>query len=485
MTLVEGRAVGRRPGWCRGSRPRRTGLGVVAALAVSVLSACTGVADVETPDPGRDLGARTTESLPPPDYDPTPEAAPGPELSVAEIGSRFGSSVYRVDASGCGYEMSGSGFVVDDRHVVTNRHVVASDPTPVLVSRDGTEIAGTVIGWEQSPDVAVIQVEDGGLAAPIPWAPASELTEGQELVSIGYPAPAGDFSVFGVSIVSFQSAESQRQAIRADGALDRGNSGGPALTRDGRVAGVVTEMAQNPGGLQLVPLIFTADALRSTVEGIIAAPTGVTEDCGGSARDVVPEDWDAGPQAGQTRDYGDDASLDALYDECEAGDFAACDSLYLDSPYGSEYEAFGSTCGGTRNPAYGICDQAENSEETTDLGVELESQCEDGDLGSCDALYWVNLSTGGDLTVAKSCGGAAGVDHRGTCRYSDVHGEGLDTAAEMDPAVLREECADGVMDACDDLYWTSDLDSEDEAFAETCGERTEVSVFGRCRLDGP
>jgi hypothetical protein len=38
--------------------------------------------------------------------------------------------------------------------------------------------------------------------------------------------------------------------------------------------------------------------------------------------------------------YGDDAKLDGLWDECEAGDEAACDDLYWLSPLGSEYETY-------------------------------------------------------------------------------------------------------------------------------------------------
>jgi hypothetical protein len=33
--------------------------------------------------------------------------------------------------------------------------------------------------------------------------------------------------------------------------------------------------------------------------------------------------------------------------QCEAGDYAACDQLYSDSPPDSDYEYYGSTCGGT------------------------------------------------------------------------------------------------------------------------------------------
>jgi len=43
--------------------------------------------------------------------------------------------------------------------------------------------------------------------------------------------------------------------------------------------------------------------------------------------------------------FGDDADLDALWDDCEAGSGSACDDLYFQSALGSEYEAFGNTCG--------------------------------------------------------------------------------------------------------------------------------------------
>ena len=61
---------------------------------------------------------------------------------------------------------------------------------------------------------------------------------------------------------------------------------------------------------------------------------------------------------GSVGDYGDDAALDALWDQCEAGDGAACDDLWLSSPLGSNYEVFATTCGDT-------------------LGIEVPPSCED------------------------------------------------------------------------------------------------------------
>ncbi|QAY69649.1 DUF4190 domain-containing protein [Xylanimonas protaetiae] len=43
--------------------------------------------------------------------------------------------------------------------------------------------------------------------------------------------------------------------------------------------------------------------------------------------------------------YGDNATLDRLWDACEAGDMASCDDLYDLSEEDSDYEYFGWTCG--------------------------------------------------------------------------------------------------------------------------------------------
>lgn len=53
-------------------------------------------------------------------------------------------------------------------------------------------------------------------------------------------------------------------------------------------------------------------------------------------------------------DYGSEPALDALADECEGGDFQACDDLYNDSDFGSAYEADGDSCGGRNEPG-GFC----------------------------------------------------------------------------------------------------------------------------------
>ncbi len=70
------------------------------------------------------------------------------------------------------------------------------------------------------------------------------------------------------------------------------------------------------------------------------------------------EDWEFADTCGGLTDggfscvlidaetYGDNEQLDALWDDCAAGDGDACEELYQVSPPDTEYEAFGGTCGG-------------------------------------------------------------------------------------------------------------------------------------------
>lgn len=49
---------------------------------------------------------------------------------------------------------------------------------------------------------------------------------------------------------------------------------------------------------------------------------------------------------------------------------------------------------------------------------------------------------------------------------------------------LWDECADGDMVACDDLYFSSDFGTEYEEFGNTCGE-SESAMYGLCEYSGP
>lgn len=123
---------------------------------------------------------------------------------------------------------------------------------------------------------------------------------------------------------------------------------------------------------------------------------------------------------GETQTYGDDQTLDALWDDCAAGDMEACDDLYLASPLFSDYEAFGDTCGERSAESHeGTCaEEAPTGPTGSDLEYgddealdALWDACEAGDMTSCDELY-LEAPLGseyrafGDTCGGRSSGGA-------------------------------------------------------------------------------
>lgn len=64
---------------------------------------------------------------------------------------------------------------------------------------------------------------------------------------------------------------------------------------------------------------------------------------------VAPEDV-PDPAPAPAADLGQDPELDRLAEECAAGRFAACDTLFFNSAQESEYEAYGDSCGGRNVP---------------------------------------------------------------------------------------------------------------------------------------
>jgi S1-C subfamily serine protease len=209
---------------------------------------------------------------------PSTTVAIAPDLDEKELADSFGNAVFKITTDGCDLVGTGSGFAVDANHIVTNRHVVDNDTTPKIVGRDGSVYDGSVVGWRENPDMAVIWVE-GELDTYLEWADSDELSEGERTVSLGYPLPDHDFSVAPGVVLSFDDERGHREAIRSDAQLDRGNSGGPMLLTDGRVAGVVTAMDLNLSGFQFVPIVIPSNDIVEKVEWILEHPSRPTVDC--------------------------------------------------------------------------------------------------------------------------------------------------------------------------------------------------------------
>jgi S1-C subfamily serine protease len=181
------------------------------------------------------------------DVQPTapPVALDDPVLSVAA------ASVARVSgvAFACGTSATGSGFVIGPDRVVTNAHVVAGVATPVVELPGLAAREGRIVYFDPVDDLAVIAV-DGLEAAALPV--VAPLVRGTAAVVQGYPF-GGPFTMVGAEVISagsvfvpdiYGEASALREIYALAAQVDPGNSGGPLLTAEGAVAGVIFARAE-------------------------------------------------------------------------------------------------------------------------------------------------------------------------------------------------------------------------------------------------
>ena len=317
------------------------------------------------------------------------------EFTPVEIGEQFGDAVWRIEIAECGLVGGGSSFAIGPNLFITNQHVLQADVYPTLISRDGQTRYGTVIGRDFFFDVAVIQVSNP-VDQWLEWADPSDLQIGEDVVSLGYPAPYSLFTVSPGTLLSFVTERDDRIKAISDESSDYGSSGGPLLSTTGKVIGIVTNfvdpsLAGQPNGESL-----TYDMIGDLIEDIIQHDTPLAPSCNGYQ-------------------YGTYESADFLWDRCNDENFWACDRLYEMTQYGTvpvggEYEDFGATCG---NRIYIVeeCVEEFNTFNPTKIGQdpyldELVVACENGDGDACDTLYWAATGTIDDdeyFNLAATC----------------------------------------------------------------------------------
>lgn len=160
--------------------------------------------------------------------------------------NKAAQSVLRIAGTAyeCGQNQTGTGFVVSQGRVVTNAHVVAGVSQPVVEMPDGGAMPGRVVYFDTKRDLAVLAV-DNLPAAPLPL--SRDLPGGSQAAFAGYPhggpfqskpATVQDIATVLVPDI-YGNNPSPEDIYRLAGDVQPGNSGGPLLTTDGQVAGVI------------------------------------------------------------------------------------------------------------------------------------------------------------------------------------------------------------------------------------------------------
>jgi S1-C subfamily serine protease len=156
---------------------------------------------------------------------------------------------------------SGSGFPVDERHVVTNWHVCCMLPPEIRdkvqvkleVALSQREVLPAEAIWSsEAKDLAVLKLDRAVKVTPVRLAGRKLLHEGQKVWAVGYPGASsrvGDESSMFIpsiteGIISKFLAKPVRDSvqtvehIQTNADVNPGNSGGPLFNECGEVAGI-------------------------------------------------------------------------------------------------------------------------------------------------------------------------------------------------------------------------------------------------------
>jgi S1-C subfamily serine protease len=207
-----------------------------------------------------------------------PSPAPpvtGPDAAATDAAAAAGrDATVRVEGLGCGGLLEGSGFVAGPGLVATNAHVVAGITRPIVVDSAGSHPA-RVVAFDPDLDFAVLRTT-GLAAAPLSLS-GTDRPRGTVGAVLGYPG-GGDFTVSPAAVLEQMSAPGRniydQGLIRRDiyvlqSVVRPGNSGGPVLTPDGTVIGVVFAMSTtNPDiGYALTSTEVLPDLTRAADSG--------------------------------------------------------------------------------------------------------------------------------------------------------------------------------------------------------------------------
>ena len=157
---------------------------------------------------------------------------------------RAAASVVKIRGeNSCNRGVEGTGFLYSPDRIMTNAHVVAGVDDPNVVVGD-TEVPATVVHYDDDLDVAVLAVQDVGR-------PFLRFDfDGQERdpgAVLGYPQD-GPYDVQSARIRSEQRLRSPdiygqgtvvREVFSLRALVRPGNSGGPLVSDDGEVLGVI------------------------------------------------------------------------------------------------------------------------------------------------------------------------------------------------------------------------------------------------------
>ena len=167
--------------------------------------------------------------------------------------------------SGSGFILSADGYILTNYHVIEYAHKGGYAVTVML--HDGSRYEASIVGTEESNDIAVLKIEATGLT-PVKLGDSDAIAVGDGVHAVGNPLGELEFSMTNGNVSALDrviTTETNGEPIsmfQIDAAVNSGNSGGPVYNDRGEVIGVVTAKYSSTGVEGLGFAIPINDAVR-------------------------------------------------------------------------------------------------------------------------------------------------------------------------------------------------------------------------------
>lgn len=191
------------------------------------------------------------------------------EEDISTVANKVGPSVVSIVTTsqarsffGTTQDVSGAGtgiIISSDGYILTNKHVVSNSEKLAIMTSDGTTHDDVrVVGTDPLNDLAFLKVDGVKDLKPATLGDSSSVRIGQKVVAIGNSlgeyqntVTSGIISATGRPVTAREgnTTETLTDLIQTDAAINPGNSGGPLTNLSGQVVGINTAVAQDAQGI--------------------------------------------------------------------------------------------------------------------------------------------------------------------------------------------------------------------------------------------
>jgi serine protease Do len=163
----------------------------------------------------------------------------------------------------------GSGFIIDPSgYVVTNNHVVQNSDKVTVIFQDDSKHPAKVVGRDAKTDLALLKIDAPHPLPFVQWGDSGTSQVGDWVLAVGNPFGLG--GTVSAGIVSARGRDIHSgpydDFLQIDASINRGNSGGPTFSLDGKVIGINTAIYSPNGGSVGIGFAIPANLAKPVIE---------------------------------------------------------------------------------------------------------------------------------------------------------------------------------------------------------------------------